>query len=269
MSGGIPAIAEKKHRGEKIVALTAYDYVTAILEERAGVDLILVGDSIGMAVLGEETTLTVGMEVMVAHTRAVRLGAPETVVVGDMPFGSYEPSDAAAVKNAVRFLAEGGADAVKLEGGNDAMVSRVRAIVDSGIPVMGHVGLLPQSIRKTGGYRVVKNRERDAVLREAEALQDAGIFALVLEGMEESLAAELTSVLKVPTIGIGAGRYTDGQILVVNDILGLSPGFMPRFVKRYGDVSPVMEEAFENYVTEVRKGIFPDEKHVYGSGVMK
>lgn len=265
MKRGIGALQEKKKKGERIVSLTAYDFMTARLEEQAGVDFILVGDSIAMAVFGEETTLTADLDVMIAHTRAVRKGAPETLVVGDMPFGSYERADSHAIKNAARFISEGGADAVKLEGGGDRMVSRVRAIIESGIPVMGHVGLLPQSIRKTGGYKVVYGDRRDVLLSEALALQEAGVFSIVLEGVEEDLARELTSRLDVPAIGIGAGRYTDGQILVVNDMLGLSGEFRPKFLKVYARIDEVMRNALEEYVREVREGSFPEERHAYHS----
>lgn len=265
MKKSIHSLMLKKNRGEKIVSLTAYDYITARLEEEAGVDFILVGDSIAMAVFGEETTLGADLDVMIIHTEAVSRGAAKTLVVGDMPFGSYERSDSQAVKNAVRFLSEGGADAVKIEGGNNRSVSRVRAIIDSGIPVMGHVGLLPQSIRITGGYKVVYKDKRDELFEEAFALQQAGVFAIVLECIEEELAGELTGKLEVPTIGIGAGRYTDGQILVVNDMLGLSGDFKPRFLKEYARLDGVILEALKKFSREVTDGEFPAEKNVYHS----
>jgi len=256
-------LQKKKRRGARIAALTAYDFRTARLEEAAGVDFILVGDSIGMAVLGNGTTLGVTMEVMLAHCAAVVRGAPSTLVVGDMPFGSYEPSDELAVRNAVRFLAEGGVGAVKLEGGNPRSSARVRAIVDSGIPVMGHIGLQPQSIRKTGGYRVIGADQRERMISEALALQDAGAFAIVIESMEEDLAGEITGLLGVPTIGIGAGRRTDGQILVVNDMLGLSGEFSPRFLKRFAEIEPPILEALRAFVSEVAGGAFPGPEHVH------
>lgn len=265
MDRSIHSLRRKKLRGESIVSLTAYDFMTARLEEKAGIDFILVGDSMEMAVFGEETTLTADLDVMLAHTRAVRRGAPNTLVVGDMPFGSYECSDSQAVMNAVRFLSEGGADAVKLEGGNSRILSRVRAILDSGIPVMGHVGLLPQSIRKTGGYRVVYGKMKEQLFDEALSLQEAGVFSIVLEGVEEKLARGLTKELEVPTIGIGAGRYTDGQILVVNDMLGMSGEFKPKFIKEYARVDSVIAKALESYVREVRDGEFPEEGHAYHS----
>jgi 3-methyl-2-oxobutanoate hydroxymethyltransferase len=263
-SVSVRRLAAKKRAGEPIVALTAYDFTMAMLEQQAGVDLILVGDSMNMAVLGEENTLTANMEVMLAHTRAVSRGAPKTVVVGDMPFGSYETSDSQAVANAVRFLAEGGAHAVKLEGGNSMARSRIEAIVQAGIPVMGHLGLLPQSLRQSG-YSVVRREGLDRLLEEAAALEDAGVFSIVLESVQEDVAAEVTEGCRVPTIGIGAGRGVDGQILVVNDILGLTPGFSPRFLKRYADLAPAIEGALKRYAEEVRGGGFPGEEHVYGS----
>ncbi|MCK4672142.1 MAG: 3-methyl-2-oxobutanoate hydroxymethyltransferase [Candidatus Aegiribacteria sp.] len=265
MKGNVRSLLIKKEKGEKIVSLTAYDFVTAKLEEEAGVDFILVGDTLAMVVLGEETTLTANLDIMIAHTKAVSRGAENTLVVGDMPFGSYECSDTQAVKNAVRFLSEGGADAVKLEGGNERSVSRVKAIIDSGIPVMGHIGLLPQSIRQIGGYRVVYSDQRDRMLSEAFALQEAGIFSVVLESIEEELAREITSKLSVPTIGIGAGRYTDGQILVVNDMLGLSGEFKPKFLKKYVQLDEIILGAVKDYCHEVRGGEFPTEKHVYSA----
>jgi 3-methyl-2-oxobutanoate hydroxymethyltransferase len=202
---------------------------------------------------------------MIAHTRAVSRGAAQTLVVGDMPFGSYESSDSQAARNAMRFVSEGGADAIKLEGGNNRSVSRVKAIIDSGIPVMGHVGLLPQSIRKTGGYKVVYSDRRDELFKEAFALQQAGVFSIVFECIEEELARELTGKLKVPTIGIGAGRYTDGQILVVNDMLGLSGEFKPRFLKKYAQLDGIILEALKKFSQEVIDGEFPAESHVYHS----
>jgi 3-methyl-2-oxobutanoate hydroxymethyltransferase len=259
----IRTIKAKKKRNERIVALTAYDYTTAVLEERAGIDLILVGDSYSMTVMGDKTTLTASLEHMLAITRAVVKGAPDTLVVGDMPFGSYECSDAQAVQTAVRFLSEGGAGAVKLEGGNERSASRVKAIVDSGIPVMGHTGLLPQSVRQTGGFRIVYGDQRERILSESISLQKAGAFSIVLEGVEEKLAREITQALEIPTIGIGAGRFTDGQILVVNDMLGLTQDFEPKFVRKYADLGGIILDAVREYADDVRNGSFPGEEHVY------
>ncbi len=252
-----------KKRGEKIVALTAYDYHTARMEEIAGVHIILVGDSFQMAVLGEETTLGASMNVLVALCRAVKNGAPDTLVVGDMPFGSYQPSDEIAVVNAVRFISEAGADAVKLEGGNEAAISRVKAIVDAGIPVMGHIGLLPQSIRSEGGYRVVRSDDEKMLLKQISDLKDAGAFSAVLEMIEEDVAERVSQASGIPTIGIGAGRYTHGQILVVNDMLGMNGDFNPKFLKKYADLHGIIKAALNNYVSDVAGGTFPGEENVF------
>ncbi len=259
----VRTLQSRKDRGVRIVSLTAYDFPTAALEEAAGVDFILVGDSMAMTVMGEETTLGATVDMMLPHVRAVRRGAPRTLVVADLPFGSYQASDELAVGSAVRMVAEGGADAVKLEGGAPRPLSRARAIMESGIPVMGHVGLLPQSVRSTGGYRVVDATQAARVTEEALALEEAGVFAIVLESMEEGVARDVTRALSVPTIGIGAGRFTDGQILVVNDMLGLTPGFEPKFLERYADLSGVMGKAFAEYSRQVREGGYPAVRHVY------
>ncbi|MCK5786396.1 MAG: 3-methyl-2-oxobutanoate hydroxymethyltransferase [Candidatus Sabulitectum sp.] len=266
MSGkrvSVKTIAAMKDRGERIVALTAYDYPTARMEEMAGVHLILVGDSFQMAVMGKETTLGADMNVLVAHCRAVKDGAPNTLVVGDMPFGSYQPSDEIAVQNAVRFIAEAGADAVKLEGGNQAAISRVKAIVDSGIPVMGHIGLLPQSIRREGSYRVVRADSEEMLLKQISDLEKAGAFSAVLEMIEEDVATRISEASGIPTIGIGAGRNTHGQILVVNDMLGMNGDFNPKFLKKYADLHTVIREALNNYVSDVAGGAFPGEENVF------
>ncbi len=259
----VKTIAAMKKRKEKIVALTAYDYHTARLEELAGVHIILVGDSFQMAVLGEETTLGASMDVLLAHTFAVKKGAPDTLVVADMPFGSYQPSDEFAVKNAVRFIAEAGADAVKLEGGNEAAISRVKAIVDAGIPVMGHIGLLPQSIRVEGSYRVVRSDSEQLLLKQIKQLEQAGAFSAVLEMIEEDVASNVTQASGITTIGIGAGRGTHGQILVVNDILGMNDDFNPKFLKKYANLHAIMKEAIGSYVNDVSRGIFPGEENVF------
>jgi len=263
MNDRILFLQKKKQLGEKIVSLTAYDYHTARLEQQAGVDFILVGDSMAMVVFGERNTLAADIHVMIAHTAAVARGAPDTLVVGDLPYGSYEGSDEQAVAAAQLFVDKGRAGAVKLEGGDPERVCRVRAIIDSGIPVMGHAGLLPQSVKKTGGYKIVYDDRRDQLFREAMALQDAGVFAIVLEGVQEDLARDLTRELSVPTIGIGAGRYTDGQILVVNDMLGLSGDFSPRFLKKYAALDTVIGGALDEYCRDVRNGSFPSLNHVY------
>ncbi|MBC8428809.1 MAG: 3-methyl-2-oxobutanoate hydroxymethyltransferase, partial [FCB group bacterium] len=201
----IQKLMRKKETGVKIVSLTAYDYITAQIEEKAGVDFILVGDSMAMAVLGEESTQSADLEVMLVHTKAVRKGAPDSLVIGDMPCGTYEDSDRQAVETAKRFTEYAGADAVKLEGGDEDSISRVKAIVEAGIPVMGHIGLQPQTAHKTGGYRVIKLPERERMLSESLALQKVGTFAIVLESIEEQIAQEITTLVDVPPIGIGAG----------------------------------------------------------------
>lgn len=260
---GPELLRSRKEQGVKIVSLTAYDFMTARLEEQAGVDFILVGDSIGMAMLGHPDTLGVTMDLMVTHTLAVSRGAPDTLVVGDLPVDSYEASDELAVASARRFVEEGGAGAVKFEGGGPDRISRAKAIIGSGIPFMGHIGLLPQSVRLTGGYRVVYSDQREQMLEEAAALEAVGAFAMVLEGMEEELAGEITASVLIPTIGIGAGRLTDGQILVVNDMLGLSGDFHPRFMKRFAELDGVILEAVGRFASEVRDGEFPGEEHTY------
>lgn len=264
MSGiTVRSLGSMKSRGSRIVALTAYDYHTARIEALSGVHVILVGDSYEMAVLGGETTLGASLEVLLTIAASVKKGAPGVLVVGDMPFGSYQESCAQAVRNASRFLAEAGVDAVKLEGGNPRMVRRVRAIVDSGIPVMGHGGLLPQSVRLDGGYRVIRRENRDELLRQCDALVDAGVFSLILEGVAEELAREVTERVPVPVIGIGAGRFTDGQILVITDILGLDPSFNPRFLKKYADMNDVILQAVRQYSREVETGEFPGPGNVF------
>lgn len=264
MSGvTVRSLGGMKSRGERIVALTAYDYHTARIEALAGVHVILVGDSYEMAVLGGETTLGASLEVLLAISASVKKGAPGVLVVGDMPFGSYQESCTQAVHNASRFLSEAGVDAVKLEGGNPRMVRRVRAIVESGIPVMGHAGLLPQSIRLDGGYRVIRRENRDELLQQCDSLVEAGVFSLILEGVVEELAREVTERVPVPVIGIGAGRHTDGQILVINDILGYDPSFKPKFLKKYADMNDAILEAVRRYSGEVESGEFPGPGNVF------
>lgn len=259
----VKTLSSMRSRGERIVALTAYDFHTAQMEEKAGVHVILVGDSFQMAVFGEETTLGAEMDVLVAHCRAVRKGARFALVVGDMPFGSYQPSDEIAVQNAVRFVAEAGADAVKLEGGNEAAVSRIRAIVDAGIPVMAHIGLQPQSIRSEGSYRVVRSESLPMLLDQVKAVAEAGAFSVVLEMVEEEVATAVTRASGIPTIGIGAGRFTDGQILVVNDMLGMNGEFNPKFLRKYAELHSVMQDALERYASDVTGGTFPGEENVF------
>jgi 3-methyl-2-oxobutanoate hydroxymethyltransferase len=260
----LPELIEMKRRGEKIVMLTAYDAPAALLADEAGVELILVGDSAAQVMLGHESTLPVTLDEMIFLTRAVTRSARRPLVIGDMPFGTYEVSDEQAVASAIRLVKEGGADLVKLEGAG-RMVSRVRAIAESNIGVMAHVGLTPQSATKLGGFRA-QGRTADAALKlleDALALQDAGAFALVLEAVPSPVATRITEALEIPTIGIGAGAGCDGQVLVWHDLLGLYDGHAPRFVKRYAELADEIGAALGEYVAEVRSGAFPDEQHTY------
>ncbi len=246
----------------RIVMITAYDYPTALLVDEAGVDGVLVGDSVSMVVYGYPSTHHATMDMMARHTEAVSRAVKRALVVADMPFMSYEPGDRDAVINAAR-LVRAGADAVKLEGGVE-MADRIRAIVRAGIPVMGHVGLTPQRYLVLGGYRRRGRRRSDAeaVIRDAEAVEEAGAFALVLEYTAEEVAAEITDRLSIPVICIGSGRYCDGQILVIHDVLGLYPT-SPPFAKRYADLRSVILDAVKRYAEEVRRGEFPGEEHVF------
>jgi 3-methyl-2-oxobutanoate hydroxymethyltransferase len=261
----LPELAEMKRRGEKIVMVTAYDAPGARFAEDAGVDIVLVGDTAAMVVLGHEgTTVPVTMDEMLFLTRTVARAARRPIVIGDMPFGSYQVSDEDAVRNAIRFVKEAGADAVKLEGAGPS-VSRARAIVEAGIPVMGHVGLTPQSATQLGGFKTqgkTAEKARELVVG-ALALEEVGCFSVVLEAVPSPVAAEITRRLSVPTIGIGAGPDCDGQVLVYHDLLGLSEGHLPRFVKRYANLSREIRDALEHYVHDVRTGAFPEEQHTY------
>jgi len=252
----------KKQSGGRISMLTAYDYGTALAVDRAGIDSILVGDSLGMVVLGYENTLPVTMEDMLHHCKAVARGAQYALLIGDMPFMSYQVSVEAAVRNAGRFLQEAGMDAVKLEGGLER-VGVVEAIVSAGIPVMGHLGLTPQSVHALGGFRAQATSIEPArkLLEDAKALENAGCFALVLEAIPAQLAGVVSTQLSIPTIGIGAGPECDGQVLVTHDLLGLFDRFTPKFVKRYADLHGVMGEAFAGFKADVEAGCFPTEEH--------
>jgi 3-methyl-2-oxobutanoate hydroxymethyltransferase len=256
-------LQHKKDRGERITMLTAYDFPTSRALDAAGIDAILVGDSLAMVVLGHETTLSVTMEEMLHHARAVSRGAKRALLVGDMPFLSYQAEPAEAVRNAGRFLKEAGMDAVKLEGGRD-LAPTVRAIVRAGIPVMGHAGLRPQSIRQLGGFRTQARTADDAssLLEDALALEDAGCFAVVLESVPDRVAAAVSERLCVPTIGIGAGAGTDGQVLVTNDLLGLVER-TPRFARRYADLGAEIARAAEAYRRDVERGAFPTREESF------
>lgn len=253
-----------KERGEAITMVTAYDYTSALLADRAGMDMLLVGDSLGMVVMGYQSTVPVTMEDMIHHTRAVMRANPAALVVVDMPFLSYEASVPDAVYNAGRLIKEGGADAVKLEGGQ-AMAPMARAIVDAGIPVMGHLGLTPQSVVQLGGYHVQGKDEAAAqrMAADAAALVEAGIFSLVLECVPANLARKITDELTVPTIGIGAGPDCNGQVLVYHDLLGIFDRFKPKFVKCYAKLADNIVSALEQYVEEVRQRKFPGEEHSF------
>jgi 3-methyl-2-oxobutanoate hydroxymethyltransferase len=261
----LPELAAMKARGDKIVMVTAYDAPGARFAEDSGVDLVLVGDTAAMVVLGYEgTTVPVTMDEMLFLTRTVARAARRPIVVGDMPFGSYQVSDEDAVRNAIRFVKEARADVVKLEGAGP-MASRARAIVQAGIPVMGHVGLTPQSATALGGFKT-QGRTAEAALRllaDARELEAAGCFSVVLEAVPAPVAERITRELTVPTIGIGAGPACDGQVLVYHDLLGLTEGHLPRFVKRYASLSREIRDALEAYAAEVRAGTFPGEEHTY------
>ncbi len=252
----------KKRRGEPISMLTAYDYATALAIDRAGIDSILVGDSLGMVVLGYENTLPVTMEDMLHHCKAVARGAQYPLLIGDMPFMSYQVSVVQSVSNAGRFLQEAGMDAVKLEGGRER-ASAIRAIVGAGIPVMGHLGLTPQSVHQLGGFRTQGKSAEAAkmLLEDALILQEAGCFSMVLEAIPARLAEVISKQLEIPTIGIGAGPGCDGQVLVTHDLLGLFDRFTPSFVKKYANLHQIMAEAFEDYKGEVESRYFPGPEH--------
>jgi 3-methyl-2-oxobutanoate hydroxymethyltransferase len=257
-------LAELKRRGQKLAMVTAYDFPSARIADDAGVELVLVGDSAAMTVLGHESTVPATMEELLMLARAVTRGAKRPLVIADMPFGSFQVSDDTAVANAVRFVKEAGADAVKLEGAGPTL-SRVQAIVGAGVPVMGHVGLTPQSATMLGGFkaqgRTAEKAER--LYEDALALEAAGCFAIVLEAVPAPVAARVTEGLQVPTIGIGAGADCDGQVLVWHDLLGLYEGKAPRFVKRYADLAAEAKRALEAYVDDVRERRFPEERHTY------
>ena len=260
----LPELREMKARGDRISMVTAYDAPAARLADDAGVELVLVGDSAAMVMLGHESTVPVTLDEMIFLTTAVTRAARRPLVIGDMPFGSYEVSDEQAVANAIRLVKEGGADVVKLEGAG-RMVSRVRAIAESNIGVMAHIGLTPQSATKLGGFKA-QGRSADAALKlyeDALALQDAGAFSIVLEAVPAAVATRVTEALDVPTIGIGAGAGCDGQVLVWHDLLGLYAGRAPRFVKRYAEVAATIGDAVAAYADEVRTGAFPAEQHTY------
>jgi len=259
---GVGELRRMARDGDPIVAVTAYDFLFGRLADTAGCHIVLVGDSLGMTVLGYTTTLPVTLEESLHHTKAVVRGVSRAMVVGDMPFLTYDITQEEALRNAGRYLQEAGADAVKLEGGR-AMADTIRRLVSAGIPVMGHIGLLPQNVLAEGGYRIHGKTEEEAKELEDDALavQEAGAFAVVLEGLPAALAERITGSLTIPTIGIGAGAGCSGQIQVIHDILGLFDDFIPRHTKRYAELSTVVRQALGAYCDEVKRGVFPAEKH--------
>jgi len=255
-----------KDEGRRFAMLTAYDYLSARILDEAGIPILLVGDSLGMVMLGHSTTLPVTMDDMLVHAKAVSRGARQALLVGDMPFMSYQVSPEEGVRNAGRFIQEGGMHAVKLEGGGPA-IEITRRLTESGVPVMGHLGLTPQSVHAMGGFKVQGKSDAQAarIISDALALEEAGAFSIVLEGMPSKLAASLTQKLRIPTIGIGAGPGTDGQVLVFHDMLGLTTGKAPKFVKRYANLAEVITRAASEYAEDVRTGKFPGPEHEYST----
>ena len=258
----IPDLARWKRQGRKITMLTAYDATMAALLDRAGIDVLLVGDSLGMVVLGHETTIPVTLDAMVHHSAAVTRGAGRALVIADMPFLTYQVSDEEALRNAARLMQEGGVHAVKLEGGRP-VAGVIRRLVDTGIPVMGHLGLIPQSVHQLGGYGAVGKTEEEAarIVEDALRLQDAGAFGIVLEAIPADLAGRISARLTIPTIGIGAGPECDGQVLVSYDAFGLFDRFVPKFVKQYANLGEAIVKGAREYIQEVQDGAFPAEAH--------
>ncbi|MDD8015356.1 MAG: 3-methyl-2-oxobutanoate hydroxymethyltransferase [Acidobacteriota bacterium] len=259
------SLSAKKRAGEKITVLTAYDYPTAKILDEAGVDIILVGDSLGMTVLGYENTIPVTMEDMAHHARAVARAAGRALIVCDMPYLSFHISEQESVRNAARLVKEAGVHAVKIEGATPRRAALVEALVEAEIPVMGHVGLTPQSINRFGRYRVLGGEAAEAkrIIEDALNLEKAGAFAVVLESVPLEVARMITERLAVPTIGIGAGPHCDGQVLVFHDLVGYTGGYMPKFVRKYADLHAVIGKAVGDYVEDVRRGAFPDDVHSY------
>ena len=264
MKNTVLTFKEAKNQGKKLSMLTAYDYSMAKIIDESGVDGILIGDSLGMVIKGEEDTLSVTMDEVIYHTKAVKKGAKNALIVSDMPFLSYHVSIEQAVLNAGRLIKEGGANAVKLEGGAN-VAAQIKAIVDAQMPVMGHLGLTPQSVNAFGGFKVQGKDESAAkkLIEDAVLLEKAGVFSIVLEGIPAKVAELITNSVSIPTIGIGAGKNCDGQILVYQDMLGMFNDFIPKFVKQYANIGVVMKEAISSYVKEVQDGIFPEEKHTF------
>jgi 3-methyl-2-oxobutanoate hydroxymethyltransferase len=261
----IPFLQAKKERKEKILAITAYDYPHAKIVDEAGIDLILVGDSLGMVVLGYENTIPVTMDEMIHHTKTVVRAAKRALIIGDMPYFSFHLSLEDTILNASRFLKEAGAKGVKVEGASRKRLKLIKALVEAEIPVMGHVGLTPQSICRIGQFKMKGGDIEDAkkIISDAQNLEKAGCFAVVLECIPLEVAQVITENLKIPTIGIGAGLYCDGQILVFHDLLGFSNGYLPKYVKKYADLHGVIGRAVKNYIEDVKQGIYPDDTYSY------
>lgn len=257
-------LIEMKQRGEKITYTTAYDYSTGLLVDRAGIDVILVGDSLGMTMMGEDTTVPVTMEQMIHHIRCVVKGAKNPMIVGDLPFGSYNVSKEQAIMNATRLMKEGGCDVVKLEGGA-VVKDTVKAVVDAGIPVMGHIGLTPQTISKLGGFKVQGRSAAaaQALIEDAKALEAAGASSIVLECIPAPISKMITEAVSIPTLGIGAGIHCDGQIMVFHDMVGLFDKFTPKFVKKYANLSEIILKALAEFKEDVKSGRFPEEQHSF------
>lgn len=260
----VQSFYDAKSNNKKITMLTSYDYSMTQLLDRCGIDAVLVGDSLGMVVQGKESTLEVTMEEMLYHCKCVARGGKNAMLIGDMPFLTYHSSKKEAVRNAGRFIQEGRMNAVKLEGGKHVS-DTVKAIIRAQIPVMGHIGLTPQSVNLFGGYKVQGKEEHaaKAIIEDAMALEDAGVFAIVLEAVPEALARIITQKVGIPTIGIGAGRFCDGQVLVIHDLLGMYSEFTPKFVKKYAELNDVIQDAVSNYIRDVRTNQFPEEQHTF------
>jgi len=260
----VVSIANMKKEGRKIAMLTCYDYVMAKLLSSQDTDILLVGDSLGVVKLGYENTLPVTVEDIIYHSKSVKRGNDKALLVADMPFMSYEISAAEAARNAARLLKEGGAEAVKVEGGAE-IADKIKAMLDAKIPVMGHLGLTPQAVNKFGGHKVQGRDEAAAakIIEDAKVLEKTGVFAIVLEAIPEDLGKKVSETVKIPVIGIGAGRYCDGQVLVIDDMLGMFTDFTPKFVKKYANLGETVQEAVKKYVDEVREGKFPAQENVY------
>ena len=256
-------IKEKKLKKEKITMLTAYDYCFGKIVDEAGIDIILVGDSLGMVFCGDDNTLGVTLEQMIYHTKAVKKGVKNALVVIDMPFLTYNVSIEKTIENCGKAIKESNAEAVKIEGGVN-VADKIKALTNAGIPVMGHIGLTPQYIHQLGGFKVQKEKEK--LINDAKAVEEAGAFSIVLECVPEEIAKEITETLSIPTIGIGAGRYCDGQVLVINDMLGLFDRFLPKFVKRYANLKEIAVNSIKEFISDVKNQKFPEEKHIFKLG---